>query len=45
MSSPTVLFVLKQVIENNPDAKKGSNIFSAAFGPGLSVETMALEYV
>ncbi len=45
MSSPTVLFVLKQVIENNKNAEKGNTIFSAAFGPGLSVETMQLEYV
>ena len=44
MSSPTVLFVLKQVIENNPSAKKGESIFSAAFGPGLSIETMQLSY-
>ena len=44
MSSPTVLFVLKQVLENNPEAKKGERIFSAAFGPGLSIETMQLSY-
>ena len=45
MSSATVLFVLKHVIENNECAKKGENIFSAAFGPGLSIETMQLQYV
>jgi predicted naringenin-chalcone synthase len=45
MSSPTVLFVLKQVIESNERAKKGETIFSAAFGPGLSIETMQLQYV
>ncbi len=45
MSSPTVLFVLKQVIENSEDIKKGETIFSAAFGPGLSIETMQLQYV
>jgi alpha-pyrone synthase len=44
MSSPTVLFVLKQVLENNANAKKGESIFSAAFGPGLSIETMQLSY-
>ena len=45
MSSPTILFVLKQVIENNSNAKSGETIFTAAFGPGLSIETMQLEYV
>ena len=43
MSSPTVLFVLKQVIEKAV-SKKGESIFSAAFGPGLSIETMQLQY-
>jgi len=45
MSSATVLFVLKQVIESNEHAKKGETIFSAAFGPGLSIETVQLQYV
>ena len=45
MSSPTVLFVLKNVIENNPRTSRGDTIFSAAFGPGLSIETMQLHYV
>ncbi len=44
MSSPTVLFVLKQVIEKNTFTKKGETIFSAAFGPGLSIETMQASY-
>jgi len=44
MSSPTVLFVLKQAIEKNKSHKKGETIFSAAFGPGLSIETMQLSY-
>jgi len=44
MSSPTVLFVLKQVIEKNTAHKKGETIFSAAFGPGLSIETMQASY-
>jgi len=43
MSSPTVLFVLKQIIDSNNIA--GEKIFTAAFGPGLSIETMLLEYV
>lgn len=45
MSSPTVLFVLKQVLETSTNTPKGSKVFSAAFGPGLSIETMQLEYV
>ena len=36
MSSPTILFVLKQMLEDN--TLKG-NIFGAAFGPGLTMET------
>lgn len=45
MSSATILFVLKQVIESNENIKKGETIFTAAFGPGLSIETMQLQYV
>jgi predicted naringenin-chalcone synthase len=35
MSSPTVLFILKKLLHN----RKGGNIFCAAFGPGLTMET------
>jgi len=45
MSSPTVLFVLKQVLEEQAKAVKGHKVFAAAFGPGLSIETMQLQYV
>lgn len=45
MSSPTVLFVLKQILENQSEAKKNDKVFAAAFGPGLSIETMQLQYV
>jgi len=45
MSSATILFVLKALINDNKSAKKGEQIFTAAFGPGLSIETMRLEYV
>jgi predicted naringenin-chalcone synthase len=45
MSSPTVLFVLKQIIESSGNAPMGSKLFAAAFGPGLSIETMQLQYV
>lgn len=44
MSSPTVLFVLKQVLEQ-AKAVQGDAVFAAAFGPGLSIETMQLRYV
>lgn len=40
MSSVTILFVLLQIIQN----KTGSNIFAAGFGPGLSIETMRINY-
>jgi predicted naringenin-chalcone synthase len=41
MSSPTILFVLKRLIENlNGSHEK---IFAAAFGPGLTMETLILE--
>jgi alpha-pyrone synthase len=45
MSSATVLFVLKQVIESIKHTKKDETIFMAAFGPGLSIETVQLQYV
>jgi predicted naringenin-chalcone synthase len=41
MSSPTVLFVLKKILERKPAAKDQS-IFAAAFGPGITIETMLL---
>ncbi len=44
MSSPTVLFVLKHIIENTTHKQKGEAIFAAAFGPGISIETMQLQY-
>jgi predicted naringenin-chalcone synthase/4-hydroxybenzoate polyprenyltransferase len=45
MSSPTVLFVLKEVLEKAKPEHVGNRIFTAAFGPGLSIETMQLRYV
>ncbi|WP_026630205.1 UbiA family prenyltransferase [Dyadobacter alkalitolerans] len=45
MSSPTVLFVLKQVLEKAKPENIGNRIFAAAFGPGVSIETMQLRYV
>jgi len=43
MSSPTILFVLKEImneLENSPPKK--ANILGAAFGPGLTLETFIL---
>ena len=37
MSSPTVLFVLKEIFESIDN--KPANIFGTAFGPGLTMET------
>ncbi|MES2779354.1 MAG: type III polyketide synthase [Bacteroidota bacterium] len=36
MSSATILFVLKELLQ---DSEKHGNIFGAAFGPGLTLET------
>jgi predicted naringenin-chalcone synthase len=41
MSSPTILFVLKQIIESLDNADE--KIFAAAFGPGLTMETLILQ--
>ncbi len=42
MSSATILFVLKKLLED-PEVKKKENILSFAFGPGLTVESMILQ--
>jgi predicted naringenin-chalcone synthase len=43
MSSPTILFVLKEIMESIENKKeKNTNIFGAAFGPGLTMETFIL---
>ena len=39
MSSPTVLFVLKELMKK---MQKGDNTFMAAFGPGLTLESAVL---
>jgi predicted naringenin-chalcone synthase len=41
MSSPTVLFVLEKIIDALTKKEK-NNIFGAAFGPGLTMETFIL---
>lgn len=44
MSSPTVLFVLKRIFDKIEQQETGQNIFGAAFGPGLTMETFLLRY-
>ncbi len=39
MSSPTILFVLKEMIDDFKMTGKPANIFGVAFGPGLTMET------
>ena len=43
MSSATVLFVLKRILEGGPDAAPGA-VCAMAFGPGLTIETALMEY-
>ncbi len=43
MSSPSVLFVLKSIIDEiKTTNKKNNKIFGAAFGPGITMETFVL---
>ncbi|OCH98845.1 naringenin-chalcone synthase [Legionella jamestowniensis] len=42
MSSATVLFVLKRIWDSLKKDDHGRNIFSCAFGPGLTLESMLL---
>lgn len=42
MSSPTILFVLKEILDQNIN-RTGNNILGVAFGPGLALESMLLE--
>lgn len=42
MSSPTVLFVLNEVVKNLNGLNAGERILSVAFGPGLTLESMVL---
>lgn len=43
MSSPTVLFVLKQLMSTLSKDNKDETIMSLAFGPGLTLESMILK--
>ncbi len=42
MSSPTVLFVLEELLKSLQPADTGKRILSFAFGPGLTLESMVL---
>jgi prepilin-type processing-associated H-X9-DG protein len=42
MSSPTVLFVLKEVLKKLDGSNQGERMLSFAFGPGLTLESMVL---
>lgn len=44
MSSPTILFVLKELLDKKP-IQQNDFVFGAAFGPGLSLETMLLQAI
>jgi predicted naringenin-chalcone synthase len=46
MSSPTILFVLKDIMQSLHGAPKDGSkqIFAAAFGPGLTMETFLASY-
>ena len=43
MSSPTILFVLKKLMDKLSVENDGDQIFSLAFGPGLTLESMILD--
>ncbi|MDH3709329.1 MAG: type III polyketide synthase [Cyclobacteriaceae bacterium] len=43
MSSPTILFVLKEIWNNLKKEDQGKRILSFAFGPGLTMESMILQ--
>lgn len=43
MSSPTVLFVLREIIKKLTPHDHGEHILSFAFGPGLTLESMILK--
>ncbi|MEM6700730.1 MAG: type III polyketide synthase [Bacteroidota bacterium] len=45
MSSPTIIFVLKNLLAQLSKENQGKNILSFAFGPGLTLESMLLTIV
>jgi predicted naringenin-chalcone synthase len=45
MSSPTILFVLKEILEHKVNVNTAERTFAVAFGPGLTMESVILENV
>lgn len=45
MSSPTVLFAMKKLMDSLTESNQKEHVLSLAFGPGLTVESMMLEVV
>ncbi len=45
MSSPTFLFVLKDILDTKTNKDKKEKTFGVAFGPGLTMESVILENV
>lgn len=43
MSSPTILFVLQEIVRKLTPSDRGEHILSFAFGPGLTLESMVLK--
>lgn len=43
MSSPTVLFVLRRLMDSLSEKDRDKNVLSFAFGPGLTLESMLLK--
>jgi len=43
MSSPTVLFVIKSILDKLTSDDHGKNLLSFAFGPGLTLESAILK--
>jgi predicted naringenin-chalcone synthase len=43
MSSPTILFVLQEIVRKLTPNDRGEHILSFAFGPGLTLESMVLK--
>ncbi|HEY5919383.1 MAG TPA: type III polyketide synthase [Chryseolinea sp.] len=43
MSSPTILFVLQEIVNKLTPGHHGEHIMSFAFGPGLTLESMVLK--
>jgi predicted naringenin-chalcone synthase len=43
MSSPTVLFVLKEIFKSLSPDDDHEHVLSFAFGPGLTLESMILK--